>query len=114
MSCAGFNNCQSEEVNKMGFPVDNNSLYAQKIYDAQTAASRCYAQAPRTTSIIEGFGMSMSMENIIKIGIVILLIVLFISLICDYSGNAKEVSVQTGGGVDSYFELTPITMLGEC
>ncbi len=119
MSCSAFNNCQTEEVKKMGFPADNDSLYAQKIYDKQTAANRCYANVPRTTSIIEGFGLPvMTMENIIKIGIVILLIILFVSLIYDYGANANtnnEVFAQTGGfnGNESYFELTPITLLDE-
>jgi hypothetical protein len=96
----------------MSFPVDNNSLYAQKIYDEQVAASRCYAHAP--INVVEGFGMGMSMENIIKIGIVILLVILFISLICDYGSQSKEVFTQAGGAIDSYFELTPISMFGEC
>ncbi len=119
MSCSGFNNCQAEEVNRIGFPSDKDSLYAQKIYDKQTAANRCYANVPRTTNIIEGFGLpKMTMENMIKIGIIILLIVLFISLIYDYGAAANtnnDIFVQNGGGYgnESYFELTPITLLDE-
>lgn len=114
MSCPNFNKCKTQEVNNIGFPVDANSLYAQKIYDTQTAASRCYSNQPRGTNIVEGFGASFSFENIIKYGIIFLLIVLFISLVCDYV-KPKEISIQEGGfgATESFFELTPITELGE-
>jgi hypothetical protein len=98
----------------MSFPVDNNSLYAQKIYDTQTAANRCYANMPRTTNIIEGFGNTFTMENIIKIGIVLLLIYLFFSLLCDYNNPQATFGPQLGGNItESYFELTPMSFLGE-
>ena len=113
MSCPNFNKCRTQETDNMGFPVDSNSLYAQKIYDNQTAASRCYANQPRSTNIVEGFGSNLSLENIIKYGIILLLIILFISLVCDYTKD-KEVSFQSGGSnTESFFELTAITELGE-
>lgn len=115
MSCSNFNNCKTQETNNMGFPSDADTLYAQKIYDDQTAANRCYANQPRSTNIVEGFGMGgFTWEKIIKIGIIILLVILFISLVCDYT-SLKEVSIQQGGFglTESNFELTAITELGE-
>lgn len=116
MSCTNFDNCRKQESDKMGYPIDSNSLYGQKIYDNQTAASRCYAvQTPvqNRTNIVEGFGLNFfTWEKIIKIAIILLLIVLFVSLVCDYTQRGE--GVQAGGlANDSYFELTAITELGE-
>ena len=114
MACTNFNNCKSQEVNNIGFPADKDSLYAKKIYDTQTAASRCYANAPRGVNIVEGFGSSFTLEGIIKFGIIVLLIILFISLICDYS--TKEITLMKGGAdvaTESFFELTALSILGE-
>jgi hypothetical protein len=119
MSCANFDNCRTQEVNKMAFPTDDNSLYAQKIYDEQTAASKCYnAQPIVRPNIVEGFSLTQGFtwKKIITIVIIILLILLFISLFHNFEFNYEyNRTYQQNGGFDneSYFELTAISELHE-
>lgn len=112
MSCSNYNNCRNKEVNNMAFPADKDSLYAQKIYDDQTAASRCYSKQPRSVNIIEGFGENLTLASIIKYGIIILVLILVLSLIYDhFIANKIEISVMDGGKLsDAYYNLTPIDL----
>lgn len=112
MSCSNYNNCRNKEVDNMAFPTDKDSLYAQKIYDQQTAASRCYSNQPRSVNIIEGFGDNLTLTNIIKYGIIILVLILVLSLIYDnFFAYKMEVSIMEGGKFSAeYYNLTPIDL----
>ncbi len=111
MACAGYNNCRENEMKKLRFPVDENSLYGQRLYDQQTADSRCYSMHPMNIQIKEGFGSWFTWDMLIKVVIAILIVVLLYSLYTEY--NMTEVSMSGGGYVDSHFALTPISLLGE-
>ena len=95
MSCDSYENCYKQELHNMEFPTDNESLYADKIYDKQTARNTCYNAHP--ISIVEGFG-SLSWNTIIKVLIVILLIYLAYVLGNEFVGKKVE---HIGGFVDS-------------
>lgn len=95
MSCDSYNKCIKHEMDNMVYPMDSKSLYSDRIYDEQTARSRCYALGP--IEIREGFGASWN--TIIKLLIVILLIYLVYELGKEFL-NKKSV-VQLGGFVNT-------------
>lgn len=103
MSCDAYGNCVDQKREQLKYPLDINSLYANRIYDNQTANSRCYVNNP--VNIIEGFGTTLG--GLIKLIVVILIILLLISLFTDY-GKPKEI-VQVGIGSPSIVELTQFT-----
>jgi hypothetical protein len=101
MSCKNFENCYNDETNTMEYPIDSESMYANRYYDEQTAKSRCYAKKP--INIIEGFGLTFTWTNLIKVVVVILLIFLAYSLSKDFM-FPKEV-ITIGVTVPSEFSL---------
>ena len=94
MSCKTFENCYNDELNTMKYPVDTESLYANRYYDEQTGKARCYAKNP--INIVEGFGMKLTLTNIIKFAVVILLIFLAYSLSKDFIFPKQVVSIDVG------------------
>ena len=107
MSCDAYGNCVNQKKNQLRYPLDINSLYANRIYDNQTANRRCYVQDP--INIVEGFG-TWSVWDIIKLVVVVLLILLLVSFATDYF-RPTEV-VQVGGlATPSMIELSQITNL---
>lgn len=50
-NCEDYNNCVQSELEYLQEPVDEQSLYANRFYDGQVAANRCY----NTMNAIEGF-----------------------------------------------------------
>ncbi|ARF09535.1 hypothetical protein Indivirus_1_158 [Indivirus ILV1] len=97
MSCNSYDKCYQEQLNNMAYPIDNESLYADRNYDKQVAHSKCYSLGP--ISIIEGFGGSWNM--IIQILILILLIYLVYELSKDFIGK----KTQLGGIIDTPSQL---------
>ena len=95
MSCKSFENCYNEELNTMAYPIDSESLYANRDYDEQTAKARCYAKNP--VDIVEGFGMKLTWTNVIKFVVVLLLIFLAYTLSKDFICPKEIVSI--GGGL---------------
>lgn len=95
MSCNSYNNCLKHEMDNMAYPMDNESLYSDRIYDEQTARARCYALGP--IEIREGFGASWN--TIIKLLIVILLIYLIYELSKEFLN--KNSAVQQGGFINT-------------
>jgi hypothetical protein len=103
MSCDAYGNCIKQKREQLRYPLDTNSLYAERIYDNQTANKRCYTNFP--INILEGFGTSWG--GLIKLVVIILLIILLVSFFVDYS-KPKEV-IQLGLGSPSIVELSQIT-----
>lgn len=108
MACADYDKCRNFEMNRLQFPTDNNSLYDQKIYDNQTANSRCYSKHP-SDIIKEGFSTLFTWENFIKLVIVVLLIILIVSLCMDHMKTEVKMVGGGFGDADSYFSLTAIS-----
>lgn len=92
MSCNSYESCNNKERENLRFPMDSESLYMQRIYDNQTANSRCYAKNP--IEITEGFGSMFTWEMILKILVVILLIALFIILAKDSLFPKEQVNLN--------------------
>jgi len=79
MTCNKHTSCKNIEDRNLLYPMDNNSLYSNRIYDNQTADRRCYTKYP--IEYIEGFS-----DNLywFKILIIVLLIIIFIALIKEF------------------------------
>ena len=92
MSCHNFEGCHKDELERMQYPIDSESLYSNRYYDEQTANNRCYAKGP--IEILEGFGFGFSLTNLIKIAVVILLIYLAYSLSKDFLFPKQVVSLD--------------------
>lgn len=97
MACnANFQNCVNRERQNMRYPMDARSLYANRIYDNQTANSRCYSENP--IDIVEGFGMgSLSLVNILKWVIVALIIFAIYLCVRDYAREEISLNVNSVG-----------------
>lgn len=80
--CKNYDECLNKEMENMKYPIDDPSLYMDRIYDYQTANRRCYEKNPVN---IEGFGLSgpFTWDKIFKIIIVVLIVIVFISIISD-------------------------------
>jgi len=92
MSCNSYDSCSKRERENLGYPVDSESLYMNKIYDNQTANRRCYEKNP--IDIVEGFGFPLSWEKILKFSIVVLLVILFVVLAKDFFMPKETVSIN--------------------
>ena len=91
MHCSNYENCVNREKGQLGYPIDKESLYVNKIYDNQTANRRCYTKSP--IEIIEGFGFPMTLESLLKMVVIILLVALFVILIKDSLFPKEQVTV---------------------
>lgn len=83
MNCNKFDRIVKREKEYMKYPMDLNSLYANRIYDNQTAYNRAYALQP--IDIVEGFGSTYDLINtIIKWLIILLIIYIFVIFLAKY------------------------------
>ena len=110
MTCTDFNNCKKEMLDRLEQPTDENSLYADRIYDNETATRRCYETKNPVARVLEGFGLTggskSCMETISKwlsIFLVVCLIIWCLSAI--FSPN-EEIHL----GVESISEFDPATI----
>ena len=81
MDCSNFNNCVSQKMAQLSYPEDKKSLYAERIYDLETANRRCY----------EGFGFPSDMSTIFKWIVLILVVYLGIMLLMKLFKPVEEV-----------------------
>ena len=92
MSCNSYESCINRERENMRYPIDDRSLYMNRIFDNQTANRRCYERDP--IEIIEGFGFSLTWESFLKLLVIVLLIILFIVLIKDSIFPKEQVTLN--------------------
>ncbi len=114
MTCNNWDKCKKNEMEERAFPVDNESLYKEKIYDNQSANNTCYETNP--IKIIENFGNS-QWSTWISVLVIILLAALlgfiFKDSIMSKDKLAQSVqSVQSGGFLElatpSEFNIEPL------
>jgi hypothetical protein len=79
-----FDQCVRDKQDQMAYPIDDESLYAQRLYDYQTANRRCYEKNPIN---IEGFGSSRDWFSII----ILLVLVCACYLYCSQNKETKMV-----------------------
>ena len=92
MSCQNYENCHKDELDTLQYPIDTESIYANRYYDDQTARARCYADKP--IEIVEGFGGGyLTWTNLIKLIVVILLIYLAYSLSQDFFAPKQVITL---------------------
>ena len=106
MSCNNYDNCSKTERNTLSHPMDQEALYANRIYDNQTGNRRCYESNP--IDIVEGFGFKANdlVKNILKLVIIALIAYVIYALITDM--QKKEISVNVPAQVGGYF--SPLTI----
>ena len=107
MACSGYNGCRKRENKILEYPMDVNSLYADRIYDDQTNNTRCYQRNPIT--ILEGFGRS-GFGKLLKLALLVLVVVLVVTLVSDCFKPHETVSV--GVESPSPIEVSPIKIEG--
>lgn len=88
MSCNNYDACVNKEKEHMRYPIDSESLYFDRVHDNQTANTRCYRNHP--IEFVEAFGYKISWERVLKLIVVILLIVLFVTLAKEFVFHKKE------------------------
>lgn len=106
-SCKNYEECVNREMNDMEYPIDDPSLYMDRLYDQQTANRRCYEKNP--INIVEGFGMGapFTWDKIFKIIVVILLIIVFISLVKDFIIPKQEIKLDVASPTDMQLTAIP-------
>lgn len=112
MTCTDLNNCRKEMLDRLEQPTDENSLYAERIYDNEVAARRCY-ETKGLTKVLEGFGLNMTggstMETISKWLSIFLVVCLIIWCLSAMFSPNEEVSL----GVESISDFDPATIFRE-
>ena len=94
MNCNNYENCSTNERATLRHPTDNLALYANRVYDNQTANRRCYEMNP--IDIIEGFGFSNDViKNILKLVIIVLVAYVIYALIRDMNKTEVKLNVDT-------------------
>lgn len=109
MSCSSYDECKKKQNKTLEYPVDVNSLYGQRLYDAQTANTRCYQKNPVT--ILEGFGR-VGFGQLLKLVLVVLVIVLVVSLVSGFNWCKPTEVISVDLKTPSVFEMTPIPIQG--
>lgn len=85
-----FQQCVNKYMKKLEGPVDENSLAGQRLYDKETAVSRCARKC------VEGFGCP-NMRKLLKWGIVGVIVYLILSLLVEGEKEAIPAPAQVGG-----------------
>ena len=81
--CTNYDACIAGKRNNLRYPTDSQSLYANRIYDNQTANRRCY-EGGNPIEIIEGFNCNFTWDQLLKGVVIILLIIAFVALAKDF------------------------------
>lgn len=100
--CKNYADCMNTEMNNLEYPVDQQSLYADRFYDEQTAKKRCYEK--NKPDITEGFGFNnLNIKNIIKWIIIIVIVYYAINFILGLNKEKVGLNINTPafGGSDS-------------
>jgi hypothetical protein len=105
MTCTDFNKCKQEMMDQLEKPINENSLYADRIYDEQTASRRCYEKNP-ITNILEGFSGGSKWETVSKWSSIFLIVCLIIWCLTAIFAPSEEINI----GVDSISDLDPATI----
>lgn len=101
--CAEYNMCIYAQRAELRYPIDEKSLYANRIYDNQTANRRCYERNP--INIIEGFGSGSLVNNLIRLAIFIAIVYVVYMVIRRLMMKEVDLGIRTesmrGGGMMS-------------
>jgi len=88
--CQGYNKCIRGMRKQLRYPIDYKSLYANRIYDNQTANNKCYQNFP--INIIEGFGFNKDFFKNISNWILVIIIVCIIGTV--FFNNYEEIKLD--------------------
>lgn len=108
MPCSNYEECVNKEKQNMLYPTDQESLYQNKYFDDQTAATRCYWWNP--INIIEGFSGPWTWETALKLVVVVLLIILFVMLTRDFLMPKENVELDITEVQGGSLSFEPVTI----
>ena len=93
-NCKDYDDCVNNTMCALRrAPVDEESLYADAIYDTELARRRCYEKSP--INIMEGFGNSkLTFNMVLRLVILLLIVYLVYMMITD----SKIGNSGLGGG----------------
>ncbi len=95
MPCDSYESCSGELRDQLRHPTDEQSLYASKIYDNQTANRRCYESNP--INIVEGFtDASTPMGRLMRMVVVAVALYLLYIVAMKVFYPQREVSLGVG------------------
>lgn len=108
MSCSNYDSCIQRERHNLRHPVDKKSLYANRVYDNQTANRRCYEGSPIN---IEGFGCPSreTINTLIRWAVIALVVYIIFSFV---AGGQNPFTTQQIGGIIPPMSPPPPTLLG--
>lgn len=110
MNYKNYNTCIDQLNKDLEYPTDKNSLFAQKIYDKQTAARRCNEKYP--IKIIEGFDSnSLNIKSIIGCLVLILLIYLIFLVFVGFTTDTIHLGIESIKPTNSASYLDPSGIL---
>lgn len=103
MSCNNYQNCINKKRDELRYPVDSKSLYAQRLYDNQTANKHCYKQHPIN---IEPFNTDnlFSMNNLLMYAVIAVVVFVLYKLMTKDSGPEMLFGGLTGLGENNIVE----------
>ena len=107
--CNNYNNCLCNKTGIMKYPTDEQSLYANKIYDNQIANSRCIKHNP--AGFIEGFGCTVNWNTVLQFLIIVGVVFLVISFFNKKGGlqmGGFNLEYTDSSDIDLDLALTPI------
>jgi len=90
-SCSNYNGCVDNSRQTLAYPIDQESLYADRIYDNQTTNRRCYEKKP--INIVEGFGKR-RINRIIRWIIIIIILYILLTMLMQFMQPGKVFAIE--------------------
>ena len=90
-SCTSYDGCVGRTRQTLAYPTDQESLYADRIYDNQAANRRCYEKNP--IEIKEGFGKR-RINRMIRWIIIIIILYILITMLMQFMRPRKTFTVD--------------------
>jgi len=83
--------------NQMLYPTDPQSLYADRIYDEQTAEKRAYESVSPMQRIMDSFKMrdGLTMTNVLKVVLILVIVYLAYTLYMDSKKETISLNIPT-------------------
>ena len=90
-SCSNYDNLVTKTNKTLEYPIDQESLYDDRIYDKHTSNRRSYEKY--TINIVEGFG-KMNINRILKWIIIVIILYVILTMLVQLVQPAKIFGVS--------------------
>jgi hypothetical protein len=105
VACQNYGNCINNEKKNLKYPIENTSLYSNRIVDNQLANRRCYEKNP--IEIVEGFNTTNGgIVGLLKWIIILVIVYYIVSYAIKYMATEELPPLgirtsSTGGSSDT-------------